>query len=367
MYQTAMVFCHAGRERRPFEAGVLDLANYLSRRGIVKRHPAADRVQSLADLLGALVLRLQRIEEQPQEFAAAPRDLTLLVGEGVGLVVSLCDTLAQIGDPAVVGKLHQAADLAHRWVRTEAGAALARLGDKRGVVLLVELAAAPLVRSRALKYLEELGDLEQADAQYRTPVARAEGDLAAWLAEPSHFGIPPTSLTLIDERRQFWPGFETPVECFLFDAEFRHGPTSFSTIAIAGPLTHALAVDLEDLPPDDIYAVYAGWQAEHPDMQEVPADRLAFDQNTAWQHLAEQLAAAGYRDVQLVKLTRFFEALHWVATARRGEVPGVVICDAGRVEWYTIVTPGPRALTATEFYYLHKGRQLLRTFNREAS
>ena len=39
---------------------------------------------------------------------------------------------------------------------------------------------------------------------------------------------------------------------------------------MAGPLVHAFEADLTKLDQFDAYAAFAGWQAEHPDIYEVP-------------------------------------------------------------------------------------------------
>ena len=345
-----------------YAAVVLDLANFLARQGRVDEHPAAERVNQLATLLGALVQRLEQIGERPKDFASSPQELTRLVGEGVALVVPLCDALAQIGDDRVTGKLHQALGLPHRRLRTEAAAALARLGDEAGLEALVGMASEPIVRSRVLAYLSELGQLERAAEAHRSPQARAEGDVTAWLAEPAHFGSAPTSLELIDHTRLFWPGYSEQVDCYLFRFEYRLGERSHSGIALAGPVTHVVNVDLQDLPPADIYAVYAGWHAEHEDIREKAADELAPAEAAAWRAVREQLEAGGYEGVELVKAAQFFEQVHWVAAARHGGRPGVVIVSGQDAHWHpTAATRRP--LGPTEVYYLHKGREILRTFN----
>jgi hypothetical protein len=351
-------------EQPTLAAVVLDLANYVTREQITPRHPASDRGDHLATLLGALVLRLQRVEESPQEFTLSQRKLAELVGEGVSLVVTLCDALALIGDPNVSGKLHQAMELAHRRVRTEAAAALARLGDNAGIEALVKMASEPTVRTRALAYLEELGLAERASERDRSNVARAEGDLAAWLAEPTQFGMPPTSLELVDACRQYWPSYEEPVDCYLFRYEFRGDQKSIAGVGIVGPATYALLADLQDLPPDDIYAVYAGWQAEHEQIFETSAEKLSDSQQTAWARVRTGLIDAGFERVELIKLGSFFGEEHWIATGWRDGCAGVLVVDGGEVSWHPIVA-GRRSPGPDEIYYLHKGRALLRTFNRE--
>ncbi len=349
-------------EQPAYAAVVLDLANFLTRRDRVDEHPAAGRVDQLAALLGGVVQRLERIAEQPKKFASSPQELTRLVAEGVALVVPLCDALALIGDDRVTGKLHQAMGLAHRRVRTEAAAALARLGDDAGLEMLAAMAAEPPVRTRALAYLDELGQGDRAAEEHRTPLARAEGEVAAWLAEPTHFAAPPASLELIDSCRLYWPGYSAQIPCFLFRFEYRLGERSHTGIALSGPVTHVLNVDLQDLPPADIYAAYVGWHAEHEDIRETPAEHLSPAEQAAWPDVRERLEMQGYSVVALVKLAHFFEQLHWVTTAEHGGRGGVAIIHGDDFHWHpTAATRRP--LGPTEVYYLHKGREILRTFN----
>ncbi|MGC3972571.1 MAG: HEAT repeat domain-containing protein [Pirellulales bacterium] len=268
---------------------VLDLANFFARRGVLNEHPAKARVAELSGLLGALVGRLSRIEEQPQEFAKTPQELSELVNEAVTLIVPLCDALALAGDPAAVGKLRQVLELPHRRLQTEAAAALARLGEEEGRERLMELAKQPVVRSRALHYLEELGAIDKLDAALRTPEARAEGDLAAWMAQPTRFGVAPDTLELIDTTKQFWPGYVDPVTCFLFVYEYQRGQKTVGGVGLVGPTVNALQIDLQDLPPGDIYALYAGIDSEHGEIYETPVDELSPDQADAWKNVSEAL------------------------------------------------------------------------------
>lgn len=137
---------------------VLDLANYLTRSRRMAQHPAADRVQRLSDLLGGVVGRLARLQEDPRQFASSADELNKIVSDSAGLVVALVNALALIGDTSVTGKLHQTLELAHRPIRIEAAWALAKLGDEAGLEVLVEMASDPAVRARVVAALEELGD-----------------------------------------------------------------------------------------------------------------------------------------------------------------------------------------------------------------
>ncbi|MBS0209947.1 MAG: HEAT repeat domain-containing protein [Planctomycetes bacterium] len=346
----------------PVVAGAaLDLANYLTHSNRVPRHPAAELVDQLASILGALVQQLQLVEENPQQFAATPQALTTLVGDCVGLIVAICNALALIGEPVVSGKLHQALALSHRQVRCEAAAALATLGDKTGLDQLIELAAFPLVRARALVLLEHLGAIERVDERFRTPLARAEAALVAWLSQPTQFGAAPSSLELIDESRQPWPGFDEPVDCFLFDVEYRAGEKSFTAIALAGPASDIVTADLEDLPPSDIFALYAGRNAEHEEIVETNVEKLSIEALALWQAERERLIAAGYENPDLALRGEFFGTSYWIATATHDGRPGVVIGDGHQARW-TATQPGSRALGPYEIYWLFKGKLLQQGF-----
>jgi hypothetical protein len=343
-------------------AAVLDLANYLTRQGRLSPHPAADRAGRLAALLGNLVEGLNLLQEQPPESAEGQDRIREQVNESVALVVSLCDALALVGDKVAVGKLYQALDLSHRRLRTEAAAALARLGEQAGVDVLVEMVAEPVVRPAALACLDELGLVDRVPEDRRNPVARAEGDLAAWLAEPAQFGLAPSSLELVDSRRQFWPGYVEPIDCYLFRYRYVFARQELTGVAITGPVTHAFHADLEDLPPADIHAAYAGWQAEHEEIRETPAEQLDPRAAARFARLAERLAEQGYQEARLVKVGHFFGGDFPVATVSRSGQPGVIVVDGDAIAWFPCGST-QRPLGPDEAYNIFKGRRLLRAFN----
>lgn len=339
----------------------LDTANYAVRHDLLSEHPAAARSGDLAGLLAGVVQRLLQVEEQPPQSPAAAEQTREAVADWVALSIALCDALSLIGDPSVGGKLEQALSVGHRRLRTEAAAALARLGEQRGLEVLAQLSAEPGARLRAIAYLEELGQLERVEPQHRTPEARAAGELAAWLAQPSQFGLPPASIELVDHCRQFWPGYGQPVDCYLLSFEYSFVQGEYSNVGIVGPATQALTADLEELPPADVYAIFAGWQAEHPEIVEQQAVGLPLPQRQAADQRLARLAEQGFSDLALVKLGSFFGDLVLVASARRETILGTVIVDGQAVEWYP--QTGPRSIGPQEAYWMHKGRKLLKAFN----
>jgi hypothetical protein len=343
---------------------ILDIANFVTRKGLVAAHPAAPRTAELAELLGQLAKRLGQIEERPDQASLDPQALRQAVDESIALCISLCDALALIGNPSTVGKLNQALTIGHRRVQTEAAAALARLGQQSGLDHLVRLAGDPASRTRALAYLDELGALERARPEDRTAAARAAAQLADWLGEPAQFGAPPHRVELIDTRRLYWPGYDEPVDCRLFAYEYRLRDGTLGGVGIVGPVTYSLAADLEDLPPDDIYAAFAGWQAEHEELQETPAADLPDWKRKNLMLRLAPLEAEGYHDLKLLQVGHFFGEEILIASARRGDALGTVVLDADQVSWYPAGATR-RPIGPTEAYYIHKGRKLLKAFNPE--
>jgi hypothetical protein len=290
-----------------------------------------------------------------------------VVGRGIALGVVVCDALAQIGDREAVGKLYQALELGHRRLRTEAAAALARLGEPAGADALVALAAEPVARLRVLAYAQELDLFDRIDPQYTTPVARAEAELCAWLAEPTQYGLPPTSLELVDQRRQHWPGYADEVDCFLFRFQYRfavegQGERSFSNVGIAGPVAHAFVADLGDLAPDDIYAAFAGWHAEHAEIQEFDVERLSASERLEVERFKRRLIDAGFDQVEPQRMGYFFGEKALIARAARQGVRGVAVADAREAAFFP-ERHSRRSLGLDEAYSIYKGRKLLRAFN----
>jgi hypothetical protein len=348
-------------------APVLDLANFLTREKVVSRHPGADLSAQLAALLGEVVQSLQLLQERVGEPDESPAELSRRVARGVALAVSLCDALAQIGDTAAIPKLRQALELGHRRVRTEAAAALARLGDKAGEDQLIQLAAEPVARLRVLAYADELGLADQIEPEFKTPAARAEAELCVWLAEPTQFGVPPSRCELFDQRRMFWPGYTEPMDCFLFRFQYvvtieGEGERSFSNIGIAGPLAHAFVADLGDLAPDDIYAAFAGWHGSHDEILEFDVARLSKSEKLEVERLKRRLHDAGYTNIEPQTMGYFFGDKSLVASAAREGVSGVAVADFAEISFFP-QRSARRPLGAAEAYCIYKGRKLLKTFN----
>ena len=196
---------------------VLDLANYLYQSERLPEHPLRPRAVQLIGLLGQVVERLEGWEETCRARGVPDLHSAHQVADGIALAVSLTFALSLLEEREATGKLFRMMALPHRRLRVEAAAALARWEEPTGVQQLVELAAEPVVRLRALVYAEELGLLDQIDPAFRTESARAEAELVAQLSDPQWFGVPPSHCELLEQRLTFWPGTEEPVPCFLFE------------------------------------------------------------------------------------------------------------------------------------------------------
>ena len=349
-------------------ASVLDLANYATRKKFVAQHPAQDRQAELINYLSALTGKLAGLERHGGTSTASPLEWGRQIAQSVALGVSLCHALSLLNAKEATGKLFQMMELGHRRLRTEAAAALAHLGEKAGGEELVRMAAEPVARLRVLAYAKELKLLDQIDEKYQTPAARAEAELTVWLAEPTQYGVPPAQCELVDQRQQFWPGYAQARECFLFRFTYLvtiegEGERSYSNIGIAGPLAHAFTADLADLPPDDIYATYAGWQTEHEEIREYEVQRLSRSEQIEVARLERRLHDAGYDAIVPQIMGYFFGEKALVAQVERSGLPGLAVADFQDI-LFLPTRHQRRPLGAREVYSLYKGRKLLKTFNR---
>ncbi len=66
-----------------------------------------------------------------------------------------------------------------------------------------------------------------------------------------------------------WPSYTEPQTCYLFRFTYPLSNGQYTNVGIAGPVVHAFNADMAELPELDIYAAFAGWQAEHPEIFEV--------------------------------------------------------------------------------------------------
>ncbi len=352
-------------EHASLAAPVLDLTNYLKRSGRTETHLASDRVESLNRLLGAVTKQLEGFESDPRVFGDDIKTVQDRLAQAVSLAVSLCDALGLIGDPTSKPRLRDASQLKHRRVQSEAAGALARLGDEDGVSQLLALAQEPSARLRVIAYAEELGLTDQLPESLTSDEAVAEAEVALWLSQPDRFGIPPSSVKTIDARRWMWPGFSDATNCFLVQFSYDMGTRHYSNVAIAGPATYAFACDVADLPIEDIYAIYAGWQAEHNDIFSISAGSFNAGQQRVVDELAIHLEREEYEELKAELFGVLLDEHAAAFIGSRSGKPVRVITDG--LETIALPIEGrTRPLQASDLWNLYKGRKMLRTFNPNA-
>lgn len=342
---------------------VLDLANFLTRSGRLKKHPGKDRAEELIGLLGQLVERLESLEETSRERGVSDLSEARRVTETISLAISLCDALALIQDPAAIGKLYRMLELAHRRLRVEAAAALASFQDETGVRTLIEMASEPLVRLRACAYAKELGREDEIDPQYRTPVAQAESELVLRLSERDFFGMPPNACELIDQRSLVWPGASEAVDCFLFRFRYQTSMGAYENIGIAGPLAYALPADLTSLEPESIYAILAGWHTEHDDLRMMKLDPANSRERTLVQQHVRQLESQGVHAIEPQFVGHFFEHRIFVFSAVRDDDEGGTVLAAPEGLFWLAARSEVRPVDPQTAYHAYVGYQVLSHFN----
>lgn len=341
---------------------VLDLGNYVTRLKLIAPHPATGHVETLNRLLSAVTRRLERFEQDPSTLGDDVPTVQERLAQAVSLSVSLCDALGLIGHETSRPRLEQTMQLRHRRVQCEAAGALARMEDSGGRERLLSLASEPSARLRVIAYAEELGFENEIEMRYRTEAAMAESEVAIWLAQPDRFGIPPTTVEMIDQKQWMWPGFNDPVDCFLVRFHYDLGQRSYSNIAISGPAVFALSCDVADMQVDDIYAIYAGWQAEHDDIFIVPASQLNKGQTRIVEALQVHLDRAGYEELTPELFCVFLDEHAAVYGATREGKPCRVLTD-GLETVHIPLAARLRPLQPVDIWNLYKGRKVLRTFN----
>jgi multidrug transporter EmrE-like cation transporter len=232
-----------------------------------------------------------------------------------------------------------------------------------GREVLIKLAEEPSVRLRVLNYAEELDLLSEISLEQQGEIARAESHLAIWLSEPLQMGIAPSNLELVDSRELYWPSYEHPVVCYLFQFEYGAGENTYSNLAICGPMVHAFTADLKSLPLDDVYALFAGWQTVHDEIFQMSPERAEQAFGNQWRTLNLQLEQSeDFEDRQALFLASFFGKLALVAQCTHADKPGTLIVDTDSSSF--IEQGNPTApIDADLAYAIWRGRQLLSTFN----
>jgi hypothetical protein len=342
---------------------VLEIANHLTRDQRVPVHPGTPRIEQLLGLLGGVTQQLELLQNQAMERSVEDsEERRKTVSNGISLAVALCDSLGLVGDQRAVRPLKHLMDIKHRRVRVEAAAAIARLGHIEGKNVLRDLVAEPSVRLRVLAYAEELDFLDLIDEKYSDPASVAEAELVTYLSQPTNMGVPPSACELVDMKTLYWPGFEEPRNCYLFRYTYHAAEpdgtlSTFRNLGIAGPLIHAFHVSIDTLVPNDAYAMFAGWQAEHEDILQFEIEHV--DPSSLHPILVEhrdRIEDQDYSAVQPHIHGKFFGDDILVARCEREGEIGTVVVDPQQEYWYAGQAP-------PQGYCIYKGHRLLQAFN----
>lgn len=343
-------------------AVVLDFSNFLSRERKLAEHPGWVRRAQLTALLGQLVERLEKFEDDSARSGVADLDTAKAVTETIALAVALCHAMALMNHTDAIGKLHRMLALRHRRLRVEAAYALAKLQDTAGIENLKEMASESVVRLRANAYAAELGVLDEIAAEYRSPQAVAEAHMVVHLAEPSQFGLPPTSCELVDDRELYWPGFDEPVRCFLFQFRYAFAHGELVNTGIVGPVTLCVSSDLTDLPVPDVYAVFAGLGIEHDDVRMWNVDHEDPHQQIEITKCSRFLEQKGCTQIRPAFFASFFGDSCFVASVECHGERGTMVVDHTDAHW---IAAGnlQRPIDAKTAYGMYVGRAVLEHFN----
>ncbi len=368
-FETSYLFPEllGGLQHPSIAAAILDLANFVTREKRVAEHPAADHSESLIRMLGMLTEQLAMLEEGKIPAGKSAPDISRMVNDTVSLIASLCDSLSLIKNEAAIGKLNRAAELKHRRIRTEALSALCSLGQESSGEELVKLAAEPVTRLRVLQYADELGLSDDIDDEFTTEVARAESQLAMWLAHPSNMGLAPKGLEILDERRLAWPGYDDPTECYLFRYSYELASSKIENIGIAGPLVHAFSMNMQHLNICDMYACFAGWHCNHDEIMEMSIPQARLQRPGMVERLMSRLSSEMVDGLSINECEPLFLGLFMgeeslIVSATIDEQQGTFVVDRDKVLWFppdADMSPARNELA----YCIYKGRRLLGAFN----
>ena len=342
---------------------IFDFANFCFRNELGDCHPAEQRKTEFMGLLDQLAGRMLEIDSDPTAWSSDPLQVSRMISDSVAIMVALCDTMALLNLQESVEVLKRVNRIRHRRIRAESTFALAKLGVESGQKELLELAREPVSRLRVLRYAQELGVEDQVDQEYQTDVALAESEVALWLSQPNQMGVPPSSIEFLDQRTLFWPGFDDPVECFLFRYAYQRGDNVYSNVAIAGPLVHSFIANLEDLESDDLYSVFAGWQCEHEDIFELDMSSLSPHRKTDLFKLERRLHDYGASEIETGILAVFFGEILAVARCQVEDQACVAFVDGNSVRAFEVRSEPP--INEEIIYCLYKGAKLIDAFNSE--
>ena len=249
-------------------------------------------------------------------------------------------------------------------VRLEAAWVAAKTGEAGGIERLADYCLDFRTSQKAARYLEELNLGEHIPAEAAGEDFVAQAAFAEWLAHPNELGQPPDELEVVDSRELPWPPSREPRRMYLlkFLLRARRGMADDQIGAgLVGSVTWCFfSYELEQRPPEDVYAVHAYWECTHESLIteiEVDPDSGEYDGM-----LKQALDHAD--DLRVVAAAEFSPELEYpqavigLATGKRDGVAGWMALDGPRSRWYS-ASDMPEGTTDKAVLMIHAGRTLL--------
>lgn len=160
--------------------------------------------------------------------------------------------------------LQAAVDHPHPLIKAEAGWALCKLGDRRGIRLLQSVARNVRYSGIARMYLEELGEEASIPREALEPDFVAMSDLCQFLAHPGEYGIPPDQVEVLNTQTLNWPPSQRQETVWLIRVTYGPGHAGVdphSGVAFVGAELAYEPERMKDLKSfEQLYGAYCAWE-----------------------------------------------------------------------------------------------------------
>jgi len=321
---------------------LLDSANKAAQNEGLERHPFDSEA-------GERRLQAWLIDPDPHAFSFAE---------------SATASLPFIRNPARDRLLALAMDHTSSAIQLKAAWVAAKLGRESGAKLLSRFCNDLRQAKPAIDYLIELGRDDLIPEEARQPGFLAKAEMAGWLAHPHELGVPPDEIEVRDDRDLAWPpnGQRKPLHLIWFRLRDRTGLDGDKvSCGVVGSVTWSfLYGQMEQRPPEDVYAIHACWEMQQAGLIDV----LEIVEPSKIESLVLQWKGEPLEDPRVTDVAEISSALDLgpttiaVASARIGTQIGWVALDGADSVWYP-KEEQPEETAGLFILQLHIGRKLL--------
>ncbi|MFM7739777.1 MAG: hypothetical protein ACKO9H_10260 [Planctomycetota bacterium] len=269
-----------------------------------------------------------------------------------------------ISDPGRDRLLALAMDHVSPEIQLRAAWVAAKFGRESGAKMLSRFCGDLMRAKAAVNFLTEVGREDLIPDEARQPAFLARAEMAAWLAHPNELGMPPDEIEVLDHRELAWPptGERKPFWLIWFRLRDRTGLEGDKvSCGVVGSMTWSFFFgQMEQRPPEDVYAIHSCWEMQQAKMVEVsdivepcPFESLLLQW---WGHPLE--------DPRVTDVAKISSSLDSgprtvaVASARIGTQVGWVALDGADSVWYP-KDEQPEETAGLFILQLHIGRKLL--------